>query len=105
MEIDRNSAKQQDSASLEVDQAAQVLFSISQMDKPIYFTADDIGVGFDLYDPFSHPGRHGLNIMRERAEAAGGSTMISSVAGKRPLTEVSVPYQRAGEIQNKENAE
>jgi PAS domain S-box-containing protein len=87
-------------------QASDVQLSILQVDSTICFTVEDNGVGFEMSDAFSHRDSHGLNIMRERAEAVGGSIIISSAIGKGTRIEVSVPYQSASESEElKEKAE
>ena len=51
-------------------------------------TVTDDGRGFD---PAAHPGTGGLTAMRERAEAHGGSLVVSSKAGAGTVVQVHVP--------------
>jgi PAS domain S-box-containing protein len=85
--------------------ASDVQLSILQVDSTICFTVEDNGVGFEMSDTFSHRDSHGLNIMRERAEAVGGSIIISSALGKGTSIEVSIPCQSASESELEEKAE
>jgi signal transduction histidine kinase len=58
-------------------------------------TVTDDGRGFD---PASHPGTGGLTAMRERAEARGGSLVVSSKTGAGTVVQVHVPIPPAGNI-------
>ena len=53
----------------------------------------DDGIGIESMQGLRRPNSHGLKIMRERAEAFGGSVNIESVPGKGTKVEVSIPLQ------------
>jgi len=57
---------------------------------------EDNGVGIPLAGDGngSNSDGHGLMIMRERAEAVGGTLMISSVPGNGTRIDASLPFPR-----------
>lgn len=69
--------------------ADRVVISLKCESEALYLRVEDDGVGFLIGDLDSHG--HGLVIMRERAEAVGGTLEIDSVPGKGTQIEASLP--------------
>ena len=67
--------------------------SLDRTDRAIHMTVQDAGVGMNGYDAKTHPQSHGLKIMRERAEAFGGSVTIKSAPGEGTTVEVVIPIE------------
>jgi two-component system NarL family sensor kinase len=62
--------------------AGNVSIRFETSEKGLIVTIQDDGVGFDPSKPDAIPlGNRGLNAMRDRAEAAGGLTVIDSLPG------------------------
>lgn len=57
----------------------------------------DNGVGIQSWQDANRPGSHGLTIMRERADAFGGSLNVGSVPGLGTKVEVSIPLQNGNQ--------
>jgi PAS domain S-box-containing protein len=72
-------------------QATQVYVSIQLVDHRIHLTVQDDGVGIGEAHRAGRPNSHGLKIMRERAEAVGGSVNIEPAVGKGTRVEASIP--------------
>ena len=79
--------------------ASQVTLSLRQEDHAIRMIIEDNGSGIESWQDANRPGSHGLTIMRERAEAFGGSLNVRSAAGKGTKVEVSIPVEKGGETQ------
>ena len=79
--------------------ASQVTLSLRQEDHAIRMIIEDNGSGIESLQDANRPGSHGLTIMRERAEAFGGSLNVRSAAGKGTKVEVSIPVEKGGETQ------
>ena len=93
-------------------QASQVTLLLGCEDNSIKLVIEDNGVGIPLVKDGmrdsvqdnvkegvrngngSNPDGHGLMIMRERAEAVGGTVVITSVPGNGTRIEASLPFQR-----------
>jgi PAS domain S-box-containing protein len=77
--------------------ASQVTLSIRQEGDSICMTIQDNGSGIASWQQANRPGSHGLIIMRERAEAVGGSLEVASVPGKGTRVEMSIPLGKASQ--------
>ena len=74
-------------------QATQVQVSIRLVDDMIQLTIQDNGVGIAEEQGTIRHDSHGLKIMRERAEAVGGTMNVSSSPGTGTRIEASIPIQ------------
>lgn len=74
--------------------AKHVNLSLRQVEQSICLTIQDDGIGIESWQDANRPGSHGLIIMRERAEAFGGTLQVSSVLGQGTTVEVSIPYSK-----------
>ena len=74
-------------------QASQVHLKLWQADDNVCMTIQDNGTGIASWESANRPGSHGLTIMRERAEAFGGSLKVSSAPGKGTKVEVKIPIE------------
>ncbi|HEX2997244.1 MAG TPA: PAS domain S-box protein [Anaerolineales bacterium] len=72
--------------------AKHVNLSLRQVEQLICLTIQDDGIGIESWQDANRPGSHGLTIMRERAEAFGGTLQVRSVLGQGTTVEVSIPY-------------
>lgn len=81
-------------------QATQVNLSLRQEKEEIRMTIQDNGIGITSWQDANRPGSHGLTIMRERAEAFGGSLKVSSVPGQGTLVEVRIPVENSNPAQS-----
>lgn len=70
-------------------QANRVVVSLGCENNTLYLRVEDNGVGFLTEELDSHG--HGLMIMRERAEAIGGTLEIESTSGRGTHIEASLP--------------
>ncbi|MGE5464350.1 MAG: ATP-binding protein, partial [Syntrophothermus sp.] len=57
----------------------------------VLMTVEDNGQGITSWQKVNQPGSHGLRIMRERAEAFGGSLKIHSTYKNGTKIEVKIP--------------
>jgi signal transduction histidine kinase len=73
--------------------AGQVRVSLWQEGPMICMVVQDNGSGIASWQEANRPGSHGLTIMRERAEAFGGSLKVSSAPGKGTRVEVKIPIE------------
>jgi two-component system sensor histidine kinase UhpB len=80
--------------------ATQVDLSLKQEEDAIHMTIQDNGTGINSWEQVNRPGSHGLTIMRERAEAFGGSLRISSVPRQGVRVEVSIPIETSNPSQD-----
>jgi signal transduction histidine kinase len=67
--------------------------SLDRTDRTIQLTVQDAGIGMNGYDTKIHPQSHGMKIMRERAEAFGGSVTIKSAPGEGTTVEAVLPIE------------
>lgn len=74
-------------------QATQVNVSLRLAEHAIRLAVQDDGVGIQSLEGTSHPRSHGLKIMRERAQAFGGSVDIHSEPGKGTTVQASIPIE------------
>jgi signal transduction histidine kinase len=74
-------------------QATQVHLSLWQQEDAVYMAIQDNGTGIQSWQEANRPGSHGLTIMRERAEAFGGTLHVKSVPGQGTKIAVSIPLQ------------
>jgi signal transduction histidine kinase len=67
-------------------------------DETLLLAIEDNGVGIQTWDvPANGRSGHGLMLMRERAEAVGGTLKISSIPAKGTRIEAYLPYENNGE--------
>jgi signal transduction histidine kinase len=74
-------------------QATQVDLSLRQAEDAVFMIVQDNGTGIVSWESANRPGSHGLTIMRERAEAFGGTLGVESIPGRGTIIEVSIPYR------------
>ncbi|MBN2118042.1 MAG: PAS domain S-box protein [Anaerolineales bacterium] len=72
--------------------AEHVNLSLRQVGESICLTVQDDGAGIESWQAANRPGSHGLTIMRERAEAFGGTLKVSSVPRQGTTVEASIPF-------------
>ncbi len=84
-------------------QASQVILSLQREAAIVYMTVQDNGLGFASWQDANRSGSHGLTIMRERAEAFGGSLNVNSVPGKGTTVEVKIPIETNDPSQTEEH--
>ncbi len=72
-------------------QANQATISMSADGENVYMSIQDDGVGILSWQRANQPGSHGLRIIRERAEAFGGSLQIHSTYKKGTRLDVKIP--------------
>jgi signal transduction histidine kinase len=78
--------------------ASQVSLSLKCEENALLLMIEDNGIGISSTDNANHSDGHGLMIMRERAEAVGGSLTISSASGKGTRIEAILPFQQNSKI-------
>jgi two-component system sensor histidine kinase UhpB len=86
-------------------QAGQVSLSLRLVDHSIRLTVQDDGVGIESMQELKRPNSHGLKIMRERAEAFGGSINIESVPGKGTKVEATIPIGNGSQHKNRKESD
>jgi PAS domain S-box-containing protein len=74
-------------------QADRIDLSLQLEADRIRLHVEDNGTGIQSWEQANRPGSHGLVIMRERAEAVGGTFEVSSAPGQGTKIEVSIPVQ------------
>ena len=79
-------------------QANHISLSLQWEKDAMLLTVQDNGIGIPASNEGSYPNGHGLMIMRERAEAVGGSLNILSTIDKGTRIEASLPFQQNGSI-------
>ena len=79
--------------------ADQANVSLRMADDAIHLTVQDNGVGIQSWPDANRPGSHGLKIMRERAEAFGGSVNVGSTPGEGTKVEARIPIGNGGQNQ------
>jgi signal transduction histidine kinase len=77
--------------------AGHVHLSLRQVAESICLTIQDDGSGIDWEQSANRPGSHGLTIMRERAEAFGGTLQVKSVLDQGTTVEANIPFIKKGE--------
>jgi two-component system sensor histidine kinase UhpB len=80
--------------------ASQVTLRLEIQENAVRMTIQDNGIGINWQEA-SQPGSHGLTIMRERAEAFGGSLKVNSVPDKGTRVEVKIPIENNNPAQVK----
>lgn len=71
--------------------ASEVRLDLTWLGTTVCLSVQDNGVGMDLTRPEAYTGSHGLTIMRERAEAVGGTLKVASEPGRGTTIEVHIP--------------
>jgi two-component system sensor histidine kinase UhpB len=72
-------------------QASQAVMSLEAEEDAIHISVEDNGIGILSWQKVNQPGSHGLRIMRERAEAFGGSLKVHSSYKNGTRIEVMIP--------------
>ena len=80
-------------------QADQVTVALWQDQDAVHLTVEDNGIGIASFPAAKRPGSHGLNIMRERAEAFDGTLKVESVPGRGTKVEASIPVDKDGQAE------
>jgi signal transduction histidine kinase len=83
-------------------QATQVHLVLRQEQEMICLTIQDNGIGIESWQEANRPGSHGLTIMRERAEAFGGTLRVKSAPGQGTMVEVTIPFNGDGQMESRE---
>lgn len=73
--------------------ASNVTLSLQQNEGAIRLTVRDNGRGIEPAEQARRPGSHGLTIMRERAEALGGTLEVESAPGQGTRITVTIPVE------------
>jgi PAS domain S-box-containing protein len=76
-------------------QANQAAISVSTDEDAVYMSIQDDGIGILSWQRANQPGSHGLRIIRERAEAFGGSLQVQSTYKKGTRIDVKIPLIEA----------
>ncbi|HSB00838.1 MAG TPA: PAS domain S-box protein [Anaerolineales bacterium] len=74
--------------------AGRVNLFLRQEEGLICLTIQDDGIGIESWQNANRPGSHGLTIMRERAEAFGGTLKVRSMPGQGTTVEASIPFNK-----------
>jgi signal transduction histidine kinase len=72
-------------------QATQAVMTLEMENDAVLITVEDNGQGILSWQKVNQPGSHGLRIVRERAEAFGGSLKIHSAYKNGTKIEVKIP--------------
>jgi signal transduction histidine kinase len=76
-------------------EASKIWLQLENIAHGVKITVKDNGKGFSIEEyPQSYGGHHGLNIMKERAEAAGGVFTMSSTVGEGTEVSVELPSEK-----------
>jgi PAS domain S-box-containing protein len=73
--------------------ADQVNLLLEPDGNAVRLIVQDNGSGIESWPEANRPGSHGLTIMRERADAVGGTLRVLSVPGQGTKVEVSIPVE------------
>jgi PAS domain S-box-containing protein len=73
--------------------ASQVTVRLQKEENTVQMTIQDNGIGMEAWSEANRSGSHGLTIMRERAEAFGGSMRVSSIPGNGTRVDVKIPIE------------
>lgn len=76
--------------------ADHVFLSLQCEDNAILLTVEDNGVGIQAWQDTNRLNSHGLMLMRERAEAVGGTLKINSILSKGTRVDAFLPFQNDG---------
>jgi PAS domain S-box-containing protein len=76
--------------------ADHVSLSLQYEDNAILLTIEDNGVGIEAWQDTNRLNGHGLMLMRERAEAVGGTLKINSILSKGTRIDAYLPFQNDG---------
>lgn len=76
--------------------ADHVSLSLQCEENAILLTVEDNGVGIQAWQDTSRLNGHGLMLMRERAEAVGGTLKINSIMSKGTRIDAYLPFQNDG---------
>jgi two-component system sensor histidine kinase UhpB len=82
--------------------ASEVRLVLRQEGQTVCLTIQDNGIGIESWQEANRPGSHGLTIMRERAEAFGGTLQVRSVPGQGTTVEVTIPFSGDGSAESRE---
>ncbi|HLF74307.1 MAG TPA: PAS domain S-box protein [Anaerolineales bacterium] len=84
-------------------QADQVSVSLRLDDNDtVRLTVQDNGVGIEALEGTRHPDSHGLKIMRERAEAFGGTVVIETAPGQGTKIDTKIPIENGAQKELRE---
>jgi two-component system sensor histidine kinase UhpB len=72
-------------------QASQASISLEVEEDVAHMSIEDNGIGILSWQKVNQPGSHGMRIMRERAEAFGGTLKVHSAYKNGTKIEVSIP--------------
>jgi PAS domain S-box-containing protein len=72
-------------------QASQASMTLELEDNAAHMVIEDNGIGILSWQKVNQPGSHGMRIMRERAEALGGSMKVHSAYKNGTKIEVQIP--------------
>ena len=75
--------------------ANQATITLQADSEAVYMAIQDDGIGILSWQKANQPGSHGLRIIRERAEAFGGSVQVHSTYKKGTRIEVKIPVSNA----------
>ncbi len=73
--------------------ASQVVLALQREENNVCMTIQDNGKGIQSWQEANRPGSHGLTIMRERAEALGGTFKVVSAPEQGTRVEVNIPFK------------
>ena len=82
--------------------AEHVRLSLRQEEESICLIIQDDGIGIESWQDANRPGSHGLTIMRERAEAFGGSLKVNSVPKQGTTVQAVIPFRNERQVQTQE---
>lgn len=82
----------------------EAILTLRQEEDVIYLAVEDRGKGIRSLETARRSGSHGMTIMRERAEAFGGSFSVTSVHGQGTRIEVWVPVDGNSEGKTRDQA-
>jgi PAS domain S-box-containing protein len=77
--------------------ANQATITVHADGETVYMAVQDDGIGILSWQKANQPGSHGLRIIRERAEAFGGSLQVHSTYKKGTRIEVKIPLTNSSQ--------